>query len=104
MSVWKTLEPSDISYGNYVNKRPVTLSSSSLSRIQFLSGSNTDLQGAYYNSLRINFYASASELNDAVPGGVLQAEPLGPGQTASETVSATLVSVSYTHLTLPTKA
>lgn len=92
MSVWKTLEPSNISYGNYVNKRPVTVSSSSLSRIQFLSGSNTDLQGAYYNSLRINFYASSSELNDAVPGAVLQAVPLGPNQTASETVSAELVS------------
>ena len=92
MSVWKTLDPSNISYGNYVNKRPVAITSSSLSRIQFLSGSKTDLQGAYYNSLRINFYASASELNDAVPGGVLQAEPLGPNKSASETVSATLIS------------
>ena len=83
MSVWKSLEPSDISYGNYVNKRPVTVTSSSLTRHQYLSGSNVDLKGAYYNSLRINFYASSSELNDAVPGAVLQAEPLGPGKAPS---------------------
>tara|TARA_A100001201_G_scaffold90652_1_gene79369 strand:+ start:510 stop:1391 length:882 start_codon:yes stop_codon:yes gene_type:complete len=62
MAIYKTLEQ-EPSITSYVNSTPVSIDSSSVQRFQFLSGSTDLTASKYYDSLRINYYASGSGLS-----------------------------------------
>lgn len=61
MAVYKTLEQ-EPSITTYANSTAVSIDSSSVQRFQFLSGSTDLTASKYYDSLRINYYASGSLL------------------------------------------
>ena len=61
MAVYKTLNEKP-SVTSYVNSTAVNIDSSSVQRIQYLSGSLDLTASKYYDSLRINYYASGSDL------------------------------------------
>ena len=64
MSIYKEIKSSDISVTPIRTNKLFKLSSSldTIQSIQFRSGSN-NLSGSYWNSLRVNFYLSGSNLS-----------------------------------------
>jgi hypothetical protein len=69
MSIYKSIKPENFELNEIKTHYTTTISSSNLDieSIQYVSGSST-LSGSYYNSLKLNFYLSGSDYDNAKTG------------------------------------